>query len=67
MHIDLHNGLALISNRLGTCADVEIVYGKHIVIFDSMYQPVQVDGELLRGLPLHICKDQAAMKIVYPR
>ena len=63
----LRYGLALIFNRLGTCADVEIVSGKQIVIFGSMDQPIQVDGELLRGLPLYICKDKAMMKIVYPR
>ena len=63
----LRYGLALIFNRLGACADVEIVSGKHIVVFGSTDQPAQVDGELLRGLPLHICKDQRAMKIVYPR
>ena len=63
----LRYGLALIFNRLGACADVEIVSGKHIVVFGSTDQPAQVDGELLRGLPLHIYKDQRAMKIVYPR
>ena len=63
----LRYAAALLTNRLHTLPDVEVVRGREITLTGPASHPVQADGDLIGTLPVTItCDDRNSYSLLWP-
>lgn len=59
-------GVGLMAGKLTSCRGVQLVEGREISVSGEAGQPVQVDGDIVSRLPVHITIDSAPLRLLYP-
>lgn len=62
----LRYSAALVLGRLAQLRDVEIIFGREIVVQGVGGQPVQADGDIVAALPVHIRVDPEPIWLAFP-